>query len=496
MNKRMKMIVSGLLCLMMIGLAGCQLQVGGKNFDDVLTNAVNVKSFEGSGSINLEFSNNGTAKPLKLGEVDLSSLGKIELVITSMKQSEPNVLSVTGKVNMANRSIPFSMQLTKAQLSILIENNPKPIIFKLDSIIGESLQVSGVNISTIFTDPDKLLTMISPFIISKLPDLKNVSVSTSNEKINEESLDLQKIHFELNSAEAITFAKGLLTNMAADPEGINALVTQLYKAFFVTQEVPAGETDFSGMLLSAVSSGLVEQLQKLAADLNSSASTDGTISSLLNDKTSLKTDLYVDTTSQIRKLALDLNLGDTIKASGSMQFWKVNQTVSPDPAINTTSDAFNWEGDSKMAHLLKSFDTSSDTYQLLLNDLHVLNKEIKMNLPPYDKSGKVAEGSAYISKTNRTMVPVRYISEKLDSEVKWDDVKKQVTIIDIITGKTIILTLNSTKATIDGKEVTLDSPATLTNASTYVPIGFIAEALTGAKPDWDPATRTVSISKK
>jgi hypothetical protein len=79
--------------------------------------------------------------------------------------------------------------------------------------------------------------------------------------------------------------------------------------------------------------------------------------------------------------------------------------------------------------------------------------------------------------------------------VKWDDVKKQVTIIDIISGKTIVLTLNSTKASIDGKETSLDSPATLTNGSTYVPVGFIVDAL-GAKKTWDNDTRTVTISKK
>jgi hypothetical protein len=193
---------------------------------------------------------------------------------------------------------------------------------------------------------------------------------------------------------------------------------------------------------------------------------------------------------------MDINLGGAIKAVGSFSFWKVNQAVTADPAMSIPSDAFQWEGTSIMAHLLKSMNSSSDAYQLLLNDLQVLKKEVKMIVPPYDKSGKVTAGSAYISKTNRTMVPVRYISETLDSDVKWDAAKKQVTIIDIMTGKTIVLTLNSTKATIDGKAVTLDSPATLTNASTYVPVGFIAEALTGAKPGWDQATKTVTISKK
>jgi hypothetical protein len=494
MNKRMKTIAGSLLCMLLVILTGCSAIGGLNNVDQVLTNAVNVQSYEGNGSLSIEFPKDSAAKPLKIGDVELSSLGKIDLVVTSMKQPEPNKLSLTGKVNLMNKEIPFSLQLNKAQLSILLDNNSKPIVFNLDTMIGESVQVSGINVSPIFAEPNQLLSLLSPFVIKQLPNLTNVNVSTVNEKINEESLDLQKVHVELNSAEAIDFAKKLLKNIAADPAGVKALISQLYKAFFATSEVKAGETDFSAIIIDGAANVIVEQLSKLADSLDSTDST-GVLSSLLNDKTSIKTDLYLDGSAQLRKLAMDLNLGGTIKAAGSMQFWKVNQAVSPDPAIAIPSDAFKWEGNSKMAHLLKSLDKSSATYQLLLNDLHVMSKEIKMILPPYDKSGKVAVGSPYISKTDRTMVPVRYVSETLDAEVTWDDKKKQATIIDILSGKIIVLTLGSNKATVDGKVMDLDSPATLTNGSTYVPVGFIVQSL-GAELGWDKATRTVSISKK
>jgi hypothetical protein len=493
MNSRMKTIGSGLLCLLLVILTGCSA-IGGLNVDKVLTNAVNVQSYEGSGSLSIEFSKNGTAKPMKIGDVELSSLGRIDLVITSMKKPEPNKLFLTGKVHLMNKEIPFSLQLNKAQLSILLENNPKPIVFNLDSLIGNSLKVEGIDLSTIFGEPNKLLNLLSPFVISKLPDLKNVSVAAVNEKINEESVDLQKVHVELNSTEAIDFVKGLLANIAADPAGVKALVSQLYKAFFVTTAPKEGELDFSNVIIDYASKMIIKELQKLSVSLDSKVS-EKAIASLWNDKTSLKTDLYLDGSTQVRKLAMDLNLGGTIKAAGSMQFWKVNQAISAEPAVAIPSDAFKWEGSSKMAHLLKSLDKDSATYQLLLNDLHVMNKEIKMTLPPYDKSGKVAVGSPYISKTNRTMVPVRYVSETLDAEVTWDAKKKQATIIDILSGKTIVLTLGSKKATVDGKETNLDSPAALINGLTYVPVGFIVQSL-GAELGWNQATRTVSISKK
>ncbi|CAK4854399.1 unnamed protein product [Aphanomyces euteiches] len=144
-------------------------------------------------------------------------------------------------------------------------------------------------------------------------------------------------------------------------------------------------------------------------------------------------------------------------------------------------------------------NSDSDAYKLLHDDLQVLKREIKLVVQPTDKSGKVALGSSYISKDGRTMVPVRYIAETLDSDVTWDSAKKQATIIDIMTGKTIIITLGSKNATVDGKVVAMDNPATaavLVNGSTYVPLGFISQALTGEKAGWDAATKTVSISKK
>ena len=494
MNKRLKILVSGCLCLLLVGLAGCS--IAGKNLNDALNNAVNMKSYEGNGNLSLEFTNDGAANPMKLGDIELSSLGKIDLTITSMKQAEPNTLSLTGKVSIMNRAIPFSLQLSKAQLAIVIDNNPKPIVFKLDTLIGQSIKVSGFDISPLFSDPNKLLSLLTPYVISNLPEVSNISSDSVKETINAESLDLQKIHLELNSKEAIELAKGLLKNMAADPAGVKALVTQLYNAFFEQAVIKEGELDINALIINGAAKLLIDQLPTLSASLDNASGT-GALSTLLNDKTSLKTDLFLDTTSQqLRKFNMDLNLGGAIKVNGSFSFWNVNQTVTADPVINTTADAFQWEGPSIMAHLLKSMNSSSDAYKLLMNDLHVLNKEIKMIVPPFDVRGKVTVGSAYISKTNRTMVPVRYISESLDSDVLWDGVKKQVTITDIITGKTIVLTLNSLKATIDGKETKLDSPAVLTNGSTYVPVGFIAQALTGEKSGWEQATRTVSISKK
>jgi hypothetical protein len=56
----------------------------------------------------------------------------------------------------------------------------------------------------------------------------------------------------------------------------------------------------------------------------------------------------------------------------------------------------------------------------------------------------------------------------------------------------IKMVVDNPKASINGKEVTLDVPPTVIKNRTLVPIRFISEAL-GATVDWDAATRTITI---
>ena len=84
---------------------------------------------------------------------------------------------------------------------------------------------------------------------------------------------------------------------------------------------------------------------------------------------------------------------------------------------------------------------------------------------------------------NRTMVPIRVITELLGGTADWNEATKEVTL------------------TIDGKEIKMTVGVVLEkygvapviiNDRTYVPIRFVADEL-GAETDWDEATNTVTI---
>jgi hypothetical protein len=503
MKRRGMALISGLLCLLLVGLTGCQ--IAGQDISAALQNAVNMQSYEGDAQLSIDFTGDGSGKPMEIGGMDVSSLGKVDLQITSMKQSAPNLTSLSGQLTVSNHKIPFAIQLDHAQLALYVDNNTTPIVFKLDALLSSSIKMGDFDISsilaTVLGDPNKLETMISTFVIAKLPDPKTGTVDAVKEQINNESVDLQKLHTELNSKEAADLVKSLLQNILDDKSGIKALVSDLYKAFFQTSTNDS-KIDFSSIAIDSISQALIDQLQQLVDNF------DTTANGLINDKTSLKTDLYIDGAKQLRKLGMELNLGSlpltvskgigSVKLSGSAEFWNINKAAA-DPVKPIPANAFNWEGNSKMAHMLKFLGTDSQVYQWFMNDLHVTRKEIKMVIPASDGSGVVKTGDPYISTTDRTMVPVRYVSEQLDSDVKWDGAKQEVTITDILSGKTIVLTIGSNVALVDGVETSLGTPASPallnSNGSTYVPVAFIASSL-GAKPGWDQATHTVTLSKQ
>lgn len=75
----------------------------------------------------------------------------------------------------------------------------------------------------------------------------------------------------------------------------------------------------------------------------------------------------------------------------------------------------------------------------------------------------------------RTMVPMRAIFTSLGAEVVWDEENQRIT--GTKAGKVVELTVGSNTATVNGKEVTLEVPPTIRSDRTLVPLRFISEAL-------------------
>ena len=96
---------------------------------------------------------------------------------------------------------------------------------------------------------------------------------------------------------------------------------------------------------------------------------------------------------------------------------------------------------------------------------------------------------------NRTLVPIRVVSENLGAKVAWDSKNYKVNITK--DSKSISLKINSSKVTVNNKEKTLPDkvPAKLISDRTMVPLKFISDEL-GINVVWDNVNRVVIMKSK
>lgn len=104
--------------------------------------------------------------------------------------------------------------------------------------------------------------------------------------------------------------------------------------------------------------------------------------------------------------------------------------------------------------------------------------------PSFEVAPFIREGS--------TLVPFRAIAEALKAEVSWNSEERSVTVTR--DGITVKLLIDSTTATVNGREVQLEVAARIEAGSTVVPVRFISEALK-ADVQWEGETQSVVINE-
>lgn len=93
-----------------------------------------------------------------------------------------------------------------------------------------------------------------------------------------------------------------------------------------------------------------------------------------------------------------------------------------------------------------------------------------------------------VIKNGRTLVPVRVIAEGLGAEVAWNE--KSRTAVITRGAQQLSLTLDSKKAVVNGKQVTLDTAPVIVSQRMLLPLRFVGESL-GVTVGWDNSSRTV-----
>ena len=111
--------------------------------------------------------------------------------------------------------------------------------------------------------------------------------------------------------------------------------------------------------------------------------------------------------------------------------------------------------------------------------MQVGSKTMFVNGKAYEKD------AAPVIMNDRTLVPIRFVTESLGGEVKWNAETKEVTLV--IDGKEIKMTIGKTIEKYGVAPVIIDS-------RTFVPVRFVADEL-GATTAWNAETKTVTITK-
>lgn len=91
---------------------------------------------------------------------------------------------------------------------------------------------------------------------------------------------------------------------------------------------------------------------------------------------------------------------------------------------------------------------------------------------------------------SRTLVPIRAVSEAMNSDVSWNADTKEVYIVR--NNEVVVIQIGNTVGSKNGTAFSLDVAPQIINDRTMIPVRAVSEAL-GCAVDWDANTRTVII---
>ncbi|GAA4832998.1 hypothetical protein GCM10023310_08000 [Paenibacillus vulneris] len=523
-NKRWNRWLPMLLVVMLVVLAGCQ-SVSGVDLNKVMQNSVSVKSSQGTQTMTLELIPNASAKLTDEQQRMMDLFSKVKLSITDMKQQDTTHVSIKGAFEYNKGKIPFLMVLSDQDYYLTVEGANKPIV--LHNSVAAMEQAQDVlsqemkeQIKQLYKKSAELTPVFAGYISGNLPNPKNITIMDAKEYVNNEGLNLKRIHAEIKGGELVDLVKGFLTNLLKDEKGMKDILGQLYDLMLPIAQQAIKESKAQGgspmdemiapylnnktlaveFAFTFLQTKLKEVVDNYDQSVQSALSSAGgeDLKVLLSDKQYATYDLYVDSDLMPRKSAMEIHITfpesadqpvSGIKITSSTDVWNINKPVTAD-TINTSGGLLEMNSLSKPGKILAALDSKSQLYQLLKYDLRITKKEINLFMDDsyYDESSK-----PYISH-DVTMVPVRFVVEQLDSDVAWDAATKQVTITDPVSGAVIKLNVGSKQASVNGTIKALETEAELTNGTTFVPVRFIAESM-GAKVEWNPDLKMVTITR-
>jgi len=484
--------------------------VGGVDVGKAMANGASIKSGESRQSmkINIEPAKEfATEKDLEMIEL----INSISLDIDQAKMKDAKTASIKGTLSMEGTKLPFHVSMNESQLVIDLDGAQKPLYMSLDTF-QDAQALPMVDTKALEKQLEELSPKLFSFVLKHLSNPKNISVTPVQESVNGEALSLSKLHLEVSGEEMLAMVKPFLTSISKDEQGLKDLIGDLYDVFYPVLEavnevegggddtlnsiVPESKDEAVASLYAIIKVGLDSMLVNYDQELNNLLNETPEFKTVFGTDTKLKLDFYLDSKLDIRKQNFELKVAlpasedlpvNSVTVSGDSEQWNIGGTVAVDEVDVSGGVMDLMKDDITPGQMLRNFDSNSLAYQLLKDEAGITSKSVVL-FPDDEYAGA-------ITVKNTTFVPLRYVSEELDAEVKWTKGSNQIVVIDDITGDEIVLTVGSKKATVAGKEVTMVESAYVgKDGKTYVPLRFMAESL-GATVDKEQETGWIYIDR-
>jgi hypothetical protein len=547
MQKRIfKKIISITLVAALVVLVGCQA-LGSLDLNKSLVDALLAKSQMSNQTISLDIKLDENNKSMNESELAvLKVLSHLKLNFEEIKQESMQKVSVKGKIEVLNRSIPFQAYISPTMLALQIEGAKKPLVIDLagQTDATQSLLPLGIEkdlieqFTTKLATDEKLHKAIFSYFVNGMPNPEGITLDNVTEAVYGETMPLNHVQAKVDGSQIIPLVKKFIVNLLQDDKGLRELVAQFYDviqpvmlSYFEQMDKEnaakagsdtSGSEDLTGAssilgnldpILKGLESVLkdrtmaIEFLHTEAKQLlvimmvgleSVTEAKDPMVEKIFTNKSYVKADLYIDNSGKLRKTKAEVKIVPPADDNGGVEevtltlaseHWNINQPIKADE-INT-ADSYAMDSLSKPAEILSVLDQNSALYHLLKDDLQITKKSIVLNM--YDSSYESYSMLPYIDR-GVTMVPVRFISEQLDANVSFDPDTQEVTIMDEARNTIVVLTLQSNIALLNSKTVKLDSAVRNRDGTTYVPLKFIANSL-GAEVLWDKEIKTITITR-
>jgi hypothetical protein len=511
----MRKVMPLVLLSVLVIATGCQ-SIGGLDLNKILVNQIISDSMEGSMNVTLHLVPEQTAgtDPETLEMV--KAINGMQVIVESFKQQDWNTMSAKGKLVITRGEIPFQISISRTTMIMQIEGADVPIIIPLDSATNPLSGLTGMgatNELTTNTLQEKPITQsLVSLIVKHLANPEDISLQNVTETVHGESLSLYKIHSEIKGPEIFTLLKKSLRSLVMDDQGLKLFIAQLYDVL----EASATEEDdnllglglgFGSMgsadreleiefLHTSIKQGLLIVIMMLEDE-----STQSELQPIMTDDTYLRSDLYVDSSLNVRKADFELSVSPELENRADLsgiasiqievhgQYWNHNRAVTADTITNGDKDPLYVDLTSSAGdELISILDQQSVLYKLLKEDLHATRKTAV-----FYTDNEYMEYELAIFKNGIMTVPARSLADGLGLQLDWNGVTRELSLTNPYDGTTVAFKVDSNIASVNGADQTMPVATFLDKGQTYIPLRFVTDAL-GAVIEWDQDTQAATVT--